>query len=155
MKALKAAFWTVTVIICLMIVAGNFSEFQLNSYDDVVPTELLVLQKLEGEELEMCTGNYSLVDANRHDYYLAVGTFYNHYAKNSYFSPTSSFYTDTDYGACAVVDSIFSAWQQYDPYYAEIPAGETVSIIMVMEVEPEATAILSRDNASLQADLAE
>ena len=62
MKVLKTVFWTVTVIICLTIVAGNFAEFQLNSYEDVTPTELLVLQKLEGEELDVCTGDYSLVD---------------------------------------------------------------------------------------------
>ena len=61
MKVLKTVFWTVTVIICLTIVAGNFAEFQLNSYEDVTPTELLVLQKLEGEELDICTGDYSLV----------------------------------------------------------------------------------------------
>ena len=53
MKVLKTVFWTVTVIICLTIVAGNFAEFQLNSYEDVTPTELLVLQKLEGEELDI------------------------------------------------------------------------------------------------------
>lgn len=75
MKVLKTVFWTVTVIICLTIVAGNFAEFQLNSYEDVTPTELLVLQKLEGEELDICTGDYSLVDTDRYDYYLVAGTF--------------------------------------------------------------------------------
>lgn len=82
-----------------------------------------------------------------------AGTFYNNYATNSFFNPNGTFYTDVEYGDCEVIDSIFSAWQQYDPYYAEIPAGETMSIMMVMEVEPEATAILSWDNDSLRADL--
>ena len=86
MKVLKTVFWTVTVIICLTIVAGNFAEFQLNSYEDVTPTELLVLQKLEGEELDVCTGDYSLVDTDRYDYYLVAGTFYNNYATNSFFN---------------------------------------------------------------------
>lgn len=153
MKVLKTVFWTVTVIICLTIVAGNFAEFQLNSYEDVTPTELLVLQKLEGEELDICTGDYSLVDTDRYDYYLVAGTFYNNYATNSLFNPNGTFYTDVEYGDCEVIDSIFSAWQQYDPYYAEIPAGEMMSIMMVMEVEPEATAILSWDNDFLRADL--
>lgn len=45
-----------------------------------------MLQKLEGEELDICTGDYSLVDTDRYDYYLVAGTFYTSFTFSPFYS---------------------------------------------------------------------
>lgn len=150
MKSLKVVFWVFTAIVALSVVMGQLDAFQYRSYDLVYPTELKVEQKLDDEEmLNLLTMGHSVVDPEWYDYYVVTCTLQNDKAVDGSYSVNSAFYSNPSGSICSVLESLYSEGQQYAPYYVQVPAGDSVQIRMVLEVEKDAQTVSAWDNDDL------